>query len=1285
MKKSVYFFAAFFLVTFAFAEDFGSSVLSFESASRAPQFVPGEFIIKFKTQPSMSISGQITGMATIDQLNTKHRIKYVRKMVERQSKMSQRYGLDRMYLLKSESEEDVNKIVKDYKNDPNVEYAEPNYIVNITLFPNDPNFNLLYGLHNTGQDGGVVDADIDAPEAWDNTIGSSDVTIAVIDTGVDYNHEDLVANIWTNPSEIPNNGIDDDNNGFVDDVRGWDFANNDNDPMDDQGHGTHVSGTIGAVGNNGKGVAGVNWKVRIIPIKFLSSAGSGTIDGAVKSINYAILMGADIMSNSWGGTGFSQALLDAIKAANDADILFVAAAGNDGFDNDVDPVYPASYDVPNVVSVAATDKSDDLADFSDYGRTSVDLGAPGVGIISTVPTGTCALCNQGGYRTLSGTSMATPHVSGVAALIKSRFSKLNADKTKSRLLFSVDRIDSLDGITVSGGRLNALNSLESDNIPPTAVTDLNVLEFKVQSAVLEWTSTGDDASSGTASAYDLRRSNSPIDNSNWDSATKIFGMPKPKPAGSKEIITVKNLAANKQYYFALKVLDNVGNPSELSNVAIVTTKGITSGEIGECLDLVNPNFVYDLINDVESDGACFKILADNVTLDCHGFNIWRSKKFVSSGIDIIGYSSTTIKSCNIIQNSSHKPENIWNGGIHIKNSSMNDIFNNTLTELPTFSIFRANLEFGVYLDFNANNNKIYSNNIITGKGGPSSGMLLLWANNNSIYNNTITTSADPGASNGIDVVNANKNNIYSNKISSTSLAGRGIFVGSGAGNSANNNIHSNIIKTTGSGGHGIDLHGDIQYDISGFPIIAVTNNSIYGNTIVTSNDHSHGISLYNVFKNNIYDNDMTTQNTAGSFGIYSELYNTYKFKVVYIYNNSFSNNKIRSLADGIVINGRIQSSFNTFTNDKIIPCSAGCAPDYKDIVLTGKSINIIFTNVSFDKSKVAFPPSPSSDKNNLTVKWFMDINIINETNDLIQGALVKVVDASGISKFIGITDANGKIPTLNVTDFVMNGSVTFNGDSCFGITNVNIQCKNPYQIIVSSPVYITKVQEVDINNSKLVIVKLNSSTSPSFSDNFTRADSTILGNGWYEVSGDFMILNNQLSNNLNGTHIAFEDNFISSDMSAAAEFTTIDKNHGPSFGIILRYRDSKNYYLFYRSTGSSSILRISKIINGVETVLAKTAVKNPAINVPFRIEGRAVGNKLTLYFNGKEMSEIADSTFSSGKSGIYIKAPSAKNHIADNYVATKNLPNFGSSITGNFIKKAKYQFTNLIDLIGSWF
>ena len=303
-----------------------------------------------------------------------------------------------MQLIKLPQNSSMKNALRFYLKNPDMEYAEPNYIVNATSTPNDPDFNNLWGLHNTGQSGGTSDADIDAPEAWDFTTGSSNVVIAVIDSGVAINsnisvgHPELIDNLWINPGETScTNGVDDDSNGYIDDCYGWDFIDNDNDPMDYAGHGSHVAGTIAAVGNNSQGITGVMWNASIMPLRFLDGAGSGNTADAISAILYASANGAAVINNSWGGGGFSQALEDAINASS---AVVVCAAGNDGLDTDTTPHYPSSYSSDNIISVAATDHNDTLASFSNYGASSVDLAAPGVNIYSTLPARTVLLFDE---------------------------------------------------------------------------------------------------------------------------------------------------------------------------------------------------------------------------------------------------------------------------------------------------------------------------------------------------------------------------------------------------------------------------------------------------------------------------------------------------------------------------------------------------------------------------------------------------------------------------------------------------------------------------------------------------------------------------------------------------------------------------------------------------------------------------------------------------------------------------------------------------------------------------
>ena len=359
---------------------------------------------------------------------------------------------------------------------PLVEVVEPNYLVSTNVLPNDPSLSSLWGLHNTGQSSGTLDADIDAPEAWDIETGATaNVLVAVIDTGVDYNHNDLKANMWINPGEIAGNNIDDDGNGYIDDVYGYDFVNNDGDPFDDNSHGTHVAGTIAARGNDGIGISGVSWGAKIMALKFLSSSGSGTTADAVEAVLYASAMGARISNNSWGGGGYSLALEDAIRTAHEANSLFVAAAGNSNSDNDLSAHYPSSYDLPNILAVAATDHNDLRASFSSYGATTVDLAAPGVSIYSTTPG------QSYGYK--SGTSMATPHVAGAAAVVLAHSPELGAEGVMALLMDTVDPLTSLAGLTQSGGRLNLNQALRCQSNTYVLSTFSPQTDFKVHPSI----------------------------------------------------------------------------------------------------------------------------------------------------------------------------------------------------------------------------------------------------------------------------------------------------------------------------------------------------------------------------------------------------------------------------------------------------------------------------------------------------------------------------------------------------------------------------------------------------------------------------------------------------------------------------------------------------------------------------------------------------------------------------------------------------------------------------------
>jgi subtilisin family serine protease len=457
-----------------------------------------------RPQPATSIGTTI--QAESDRVIVKYRSRSTALMSVRLHELSRAEVIKRLPLINADvvrvpEGTSRDELIAWYEERPNVEYAEPDYRVfpiggiAAATTPDDVRYDEQYHLNNTGQSGGTTDADVDAPEAWDITTGDSTIIVAVIDQGIDAEHPDLLANMWVNEGEIAGDSIDNDGNGFVDDIHGWDFANDDNtiyDGPDTDFHGTHVAGTIGAVSNNGIGVAGVAWNVRIMSLKFLHNG--GYTSDAIDALAYAKAHGAKFTSNSWGGGGESQALKDAITAHGG---LFIAAAGNNGRNTDTNPSYPSSSDL--------------------------DL-----------------------------------------------------------LMYSGDLIPALDGKTVSGRRVNALNSLEDDQIKPSAVTDLIVVADPTpiinpmagRHIGLAWTSSGDDGTSGQASSYDVRYSTAPITEATFSSALQATGAPLPQRPGMPETTVVTGLNPFTDYYFSVKVLDNAGNGSDVSNQATGKTLSV---------------------------------------------------------------------------------------------------------------------------------------------------------------------------------------------------------------------------------------------------------------------------------------------------------------------------------------------------------------------------------------------------------------------------------------------------------------------------------------------------------------------------------------------------------------------------------------------------------------------------------------------------------------------------------------------------------------------------------------
>jgi len=365
--------------------------------------------------------------------------------------------------------EDVRAAIKEYEASGAVDYAEPDYILKISITPNDPYYSAGYqwDLNNPSSVSGFPEADIDAPEGWEIRHDASNVIVAIVDSGVRQTHEDLAPNLWTNTKEIPGNGIDDDGNGYIDDVHGINAIVGGGNVEDDAGHGTHVAGIIGASGNNGKGIAGVAWNVQLMPLKFIAANGRGNTSDAVECVNYAVKNGAKVINASFGGGDISATFQTALQNARNAGVIFLAAAGNESTNNDATPSYPANYAVDNVVSVCATTSDDRFESlYSNFGATTVDLGAPGTSIFS------CYTNSNGAYTYLSGTSMATPVVAGVVALMRAQFPTDTYAQIIGRLLGTVDPLPTLAGKCVTGGRVNlrkALSPFVSAAFTPSAL------------------------------------------------------------------------------------------------------------------------------------------------------------------------------------------------------------------------------------------------------------------------------------------------------------------------------------------------------------------------------------------------------------------------------------------------------------------------------------------------------------------------------------------------------------------------------------------------------------------------------------------------------------------------------------------------------------------------------------------------------------------------------------------------------------------------------------------------
>jgi subtilisin family serine protease len=410
----------------------------------AQEAVPGEYIIKYNHDLNSihaNIISEAVGLNNVELLNDGD-----------------------LFLAKEDKKIPLNtEAIEDLVTAGVIESFEPNYLGHIISTPNDSRYGELWGLNNTGASGGTLNVDIDAPEAWELTRGDSNVIVAVIDKGVLYTHPDLQNNMWVNPSEVPANGIDDDANGVIDDIHGYNAITNSGTPLDDRGHGSHCAGTIAGTGNNNIGVIGIAHNAKIMSVKAFGSDGVGALANVAKALSYVINqkqkgLNIKVINNSYGGFPNSVIFKNLISQASSNGILFVVAAGNNAKNNDTTPYYPASYDLPNVIAVAAIDRAGNLANFSNFGANSVHIAAPGVGILSTVLGNT--------YHFYHGTSMAAPHVTGVAALLASREPSISPAAMKSRILSSAKPLTNLTGFVKSGGMVSASRALSSAQSPP---------------------------------------------------------------------------------------------------------------------------------------------------------------------------------------------------------------------------------------------------------------------------------------------------------------------------------------------------------------------------------------------------------------------------------------------------------------------------------------------------------------------------------------------------------------------------------------------------------------------------------------------------------------------------------------------------------------------------------------------------------------------------------------------------------------------------------------------------
>lgn len=552
---------------------------------KSPDAVPGEILVRFRPE---SKSKQLGRHVLIEKSG--RQIPFSIKAISPKSEIVEGLRVAQV------NPADTSNAIEALRARPDVIYAEPNFIRRAFVSPNDPRYPQMWGLNNTGQpsdhDGhpGTPGNDIRAEQAWAITTGNRSVVVGVIDSGIDINHQDLHDNIWTNPAEVAGNGADDDGNGFVDDINGWDFAHNDTTVFDYtepsyppsasytgdiEDHGTHVAGTIGAVGNNGIGVTGVNWQVSLMSLKFLTEDGAGTSANLLNAFAYAKAMrqlwessggtkGANIrvLNNSYGGERFSQAEQDAIRALSDAGILFVVAAGNESLPNDLFPVYPSNYTSPNLISVAAQAGSGGRSFFSNFGEATVNVAAPGEHILSTTPKNT--------YDFFDGTSMAAPHVSGTAALVCALSPSITMQKLRSLMMYSGRLFSTVQTSTRHDVDANkALQGVSSTDVtPPGVITDVGAQIFDIfPNYRMTFDSSGDDGNVGRPTAYEIRYSDTSLNDANFDLATPLPA-PTPNDTNSNYFHKLSVPWRHSSGFIGIRAVDEAGNKGPISQVPI---------------------------------------------------------------------------------------------------------------------------------------------------------------------------------------------------------------------------------------------------------------------------------------------------------------------------------------------------------------------------------------------------------------------------------------------------------------------------------------------------------------------------------------------------------------------------------------------------------------------------------------------------------------------------------------------------------------------------------------------